>query len=256
MSLSLPALTPRVEEACLGGWPALNQIAFDGWLICHSDGYTRRANSVHSLRNGTHDLSERIEHCEQIYDARKLPTIFCIKSTMAPDLGHALDERGYHPPEDATIVLYNELNAGRRLALSPVEITEKMPSEVWLSTLGHLHGHGGRERIAHRRILEALSVPAAFAGVSVGGGRLAALAFGAVTSGIVCVNSVVTAPEFRRRGFAQEAISAILGWAASAAGASGACIPVVASNAPAVALYQRLGFRQEVYRYHYRRRFA
>ncbi|WP_372441140.1 GNAT family N-acetyltransferase [Microvirga arvi] len=67
--------------------------------------------------------------------------------------------------------------------------------------------------------------------------------------------------EFRRdrsrlqtAGPGAKAVAAVLAWAQERCGATGACLAVVASNAPARSLYQALGFRREVYRYHYRRR--
>ncbi len=105
----------------------------------------------------------------------------------------------------------------------------------------------------HRRILESLAVPAAFAAARLDDGRLGALAYGAVHDGIVCVNSVVTDPAFRRQGLARRAVSGVLAWAQGRCEATGACLAVVADNTPAIALYHSLGFRREVYRYHYRR---
>jgi N-acetylglutamate synthase len=252
--LSPSSLASRMEEACLKGWPALEELAFDGWLLRLSDGYTRRSNSVQPGPGGFQDLWEKIAYCERIYDGRKLPTIFCIPSTAAPDLSLALDERGYSPPEDETLVLHMGLGGCESLVSSKIELIEKMPSGLWLQTLGRLHGHGDHEAAIHRRILERLSGPAAFVSVRADDDRPAALAFGAARKGVVCVNSVVADPEFRRRGYARKAVSAVLAWAAEAAGATEACIPVVGSNAPAIALYRSLGFRQEAYRYHYRRR--
>jgi N-acetylglutamate synthase len=257
MTSSSPSpLASRMERACLKGWPALEEIALDGWLLGLSEGYTRRSNSVQPYPGGAQDLREKIAHCEQIYDGRKLPTIFRILSTTEPDLSHALDERGYLPPEDETLVLHMKLEAYGNSAASKIELTERMPSDLWLDTLGRLQGHHDRILAIHRRILEKLSGPAAFVSVKSEDDRLAALAFGAVHEGVVCVNSVVTDPELRRRGYARKAVSAVLEWAIDAAGAAEACIPVVGSNAPAIALYQGLGFRQEAYRYHYRRRAA
>ncbi|HEX7966873.1 MAG TPA: GNAT family N-acetyltransferase [Stellaceae bacterium] len=69
--------------------------------------------------------------------------------------------------------------------------------------------------------------------------------------GTLCVNSVTDAA-CRRQGLSYRTISALLVWARRRR-ASDACVPVVATNAPAVALYERLGFRTEMYRYHYRR---
>ena len=48
--------------------------------------------------------------------------------------------------------------------------------------------------------------------------------------------------------------AAVLAWALRQHGARRACVPVVADNMPALALYRGLGFDREVLPYHYRRR--
>jgi GNAT superfamily N-acetyltransferase len=244
----------HVQEACLNGWPALRETVFDGWLVRFAGGYTRRSNSVNLLSPGTRDPDEKLRVCETLYAAQGLPAIVCVPSMAEPSISHALDRRGYGPPEDETRVLsmaFEETSSFRR---EGVDLEEGLPGEAWLRALARLQGQGEAARQTHRKILEALAIPAVFASVPGGGGRPGALAFGAVHDGLVCVNSVVTNPEFRRRGLAGRAISGILHWAQSRQGATGACVPVVAGNAPAVALYEGLGFQHEVFRYHYRRR--
>ncbi len=245
--------TQDVQEACLNGWPALRELVFDGWLLRFSEGYTRRANSVNLLSSGSLPLHEKVRYCERIYAAQGLPTIFCIPSTAARSLDEALNERGYDSPEDETRVLHMSFAQAEPHSAEGVILEERFPSDEWLRTLARLQGQSGAAQEAHRSILKALSIPAVFASVPVGGGQLGAVAFGAVHHGLVCVNSVATDPEFRRRGLAGQAISAVLAWARDRHGAAGACVPVVAGNDPAVALYEGLGFRSEVYRYYYRR---
>ena len=250
---SPPPIVQNVQEAALNGWPALRELVFDGWLLRFSDGYTRRANSVHPLSLGTQPLDAKIRYCEATYAAQGLPTLFCIPSTAPPSLSHALDERGYDPPEDETRLLHMSLARDAPLRPEGVELEEGLPRDAWLRTLAALQGRSEAARNTHRKILEALAIPAVFASIPVGDGRLGAIAFGAVHHGMVCVNSVATDPDFRRRGLAHKAISAILAWAREGHGATGACVPVVAENDPAVGLYEGLGFRDEVCRYHYRR---
>jgi GNAT superfamily N-acetyltransferase len=248
------ALALRVEEACLNGWPSLREVVFQGWLLRFADGYTRRSNSVNPLWGDHSDLTERIRYCETLYTAQGLPTVFRIPSWVNPDLSDALDECGYGPVEDETRVLYMDLNHQEFSASGGVHLQEATPTGSWLQTLSDLQGQSEHSRITHQRILEALCIPAVFAGARTDDGELAALAFGAVYNSIVCVNSVITDPSFQRRGLARSVLSAVLTWARDSTGATGACVPVVASNLPAVALYERLGFRHEVHRYHYRRR--
>ena len=253
-SLPEDRFAKRIEEACLNGWPALREVVFDGWLIRLADGYTRRTNSVNLLGEGMLPFAEKLRYCEALYASQGLPAIVCVPSTADPCLSHVLDERGYGPPEDESRVLFADFDQAPPQAFPGIETEEGLPGAAWLETVARFQRQSDRARQAHRRILENLSIPAAFVAYRLPDGQIGALAFGAVHNGIVCVNSVVTDPAFRRRGLARKVVSTVLAWAQTRCGATGACLSVVADNAPAVALYETLGFDREVYRYHYRRR--
>jgi N-acetylglutamate synthase len=247
-------LARRVEGACLNGWPALREVVFDGWLIRLADGHTRRTNSVNLLSPGAQPLDRKVRYCEGIYSAQGLPTIFRIPSTADPALGRLLDERGYDPPEDESCVLFMDFARTRPQPATGVLLEAGLPGEPWLAGLARLHGQNDHAQRTHRRILQNLAIPAVFAAVPLDDGSPGALAYGAVHDGIVCVNSVVTHPDFRRQGLARKAVAAVLSWAQELRGATGACLSVVAENASARSLYASMGFTREMYRYHYRRR--
>lgn len=255
-SLSDIHLAKRVEEACLNGWPALREVIFDGWLIRQADGYTRRTNSVNLLSPGALPLDHKIQYCEAVYAAQGQPAIFCIPTHADPDLSRALDRRGYGPPEDASCVLFADLAEAPLEPAGDVVLEKGFPGEAWLNTLARLQGQNQAAQETHAKILKSLSVPAVFAAVRSDDGRLRALAFGAVHDGLVCVNSVVTDSVVRRQGLGRKVVSAVLAWFKEHQGAAGACLAVVADNTPAMALYGSLGFRREVYRYHYRRQMS
>ena len=114
-----------------------------------------------------------------------------------------------------------------------------------------LQGHRDAHRQTYRRIVRAIAVPTAFAGLRIDG-RLAALAYGTVGDGLLCYESVVTDPDRRRQGLAWRVIASLAAWGRDQ-DAHGVCLQVEASNAPARALYDRFGLTTELYRYHYMR---
>lgn len=248
-------LQRRVEEASLNGWPALRQVLFDGWVLRFSEGHTRRSNSVTPLTTGRHDLGDKIAQCEALYEQAGLPPIFRVTGLAEPGLDAALDTRRYTPAEDLSCVLYMDF-ARHAPQRGGAFARGDRPTYDWLTAHTRATGNDAETQSAQRKILHALALPAVFTAAHGTDGRFGSLAFGAVHDRIVCVNLVVTHPTQRRRGLARAAVSEVLSWARDGAGAEGACLAVVAANAPAVALYRGLGFDTELYRYHYRRRIA
>ena len=129
------------------------------------------------------------------------------------------------------------------------------PTSAWLAAMAYLQSYSKSEAALYRRIVRAVTIPAAFAILRDGEADApAALAFGAIHRDVVCYQSVVTDPSRRRRGLARRVMATLAAWAGEH-GARAACLEVEAANSPALALYDRLGFN-ELYRYHYRRQQA
>ncbi len=251
-----PVLLRRVEEASLNSWPAPRQVLLDGWVLRFADGYTRRANSATPLdpgQDGPAALSAKIAACETLYAAQGLPTLIRVRSFGDAALAAALDARGY-TAEGLSPVLWMPLGLGARSGhpAKGVELSEGQPGPGWLDTQARL---SGCDVAARARILDAVAIPCAFAGVRADGpgSPLASLAFGAVHGGMACLHMVATDPAFRRLGLSRRVVSALLAWARDRAGARDASLQVAAENAGALALYAGLGFRTELFRYQYRR---
>ena len=80
--------------------------------------------------------------------------------------------------------------------------------------------------------------------------RPAGVVFAAASDGVAMLHALAVAPEFRRRGVAVSACAAVGRWALEH-GAHTLALAVTEANAPARALYDKLGF-ETVLRYHYR----
>jgi GNAT superfamily N-acetyltransferase len=235
----------------VNAWPALRQVLFGGWLLRFSNGLTRRANSVNPLARGLGPgaLPETfIAGCEALYRHHRQPTIFRLPSLLGREIDASLAARGY-ASEGEALVLYAAIGA-LAPASDPAVRVQWRPGARWLMAMAALQRHDKRQASTYRRIVTALAVPAAFAAL-VDDDGIAALAFGAVHNGLICYQSLVTEPGRQRRGYARRVIASLAFWA-KAQGATAACLEVEAANAPALALYHRLGF-SELYHYHYRR---
>lgn len=242
------ALAWRVEEACLNAWPALRQVVFGGWVLRFSGGLTRRANSANPLGIERTDPDGLIAGCEALYRLQRQPTIFRLPSLIGPATDDGLSAHGYRS-EGLSLVLYRELDAAPARRDPAVRLSSR-PTAGWFAAMAALQRQTKEQAALYRRIVGALTIPAAFAALQDDGG-IAALAFGAVHDRILCYESIVTDPRRRRRGYGRRVIASLAAWAEEQ-GAAGICLEVEAANAPALTLYNGLGFG-ELYRYQYRR---
>ena len=260
MTMNDPDLARRAEEAGLNALPAPRQVLLDGWLLRFADGCTRRANSVNPLwPGGALDTNTRIRRCAALYAAQGLPCLFRVPSFQPPGLDAALNTHGYAPPEGETCILFRSSLPHPDLdgdgADEPcIELAEGQPGSEWLDAQTRIAGDTARVANARRAMLAGLAIPAAFGAARPGGpgAPLASLAYAAVHDGLACINMVVTDPAARRCGLSRRVLLRLLAWAREA-GAEAACLQVAADNAAAIPLYEGLGFRTELYRYHYRR---
>jgi GNAT superfamily N-acetyltransferase len=238
----------RVEAVCFNAFPSRKQVILDGWLLRFSNGISRRANSANPMRADCARTAAVIEQIEALYRGQAQPTIFRIPSFVAA-IDEPLAAQGYRS-EGETCVLYGAMDAIVVAADPAVELSPQ-PDAEWLTAMARLQGHTDAQRRVYRQIVRAIALPAAFAGLRIDG-RLAALAYGAVSGGLLCYESVITDPRRRRHGLARRVIASLAAWAGEE-GARGACLQVEASNTPALALYDGFGLTTELYRYHYLR---
>lgn len=170
-------------------------------------------------------------------------------SFVTPDLDLALQAKGF-TEEGATLTLYGHRDAVVAEADPDVELLTN-PAPAWLDAMAALQNYSKTQRATYGAIVSRVTSPAAFVALRVDG-ELAALAFGVLDGDIHVCESVITHPQHRRRGYAQRTLAALHRWALDG-GARHFCLQVEATNTPAVNLYQGLGLRGDLYRYHYRR---
>lgn len=230
-----------LEEHALEAWPALATVRFGGWSFRFAEGYTKRANSASAL---TPDLPFAEIHREALrrYAERGLPPIFRIGPLAGPEPDGALDALGYRALRRTLVLTASvpDIPADAAVRIAPV------PDGGWLD----VHDPGRPvDRDQHARILAATELPAAHATL-VEDGQPVAFGRVVVGRGLAGLFSILTLPRARGRGAGRCVVEALLGWA-HGQGARTAYLQVETDNAPALALYRRLGFA-ETYGYHYR----
>jgi N-acetylglutamate synthase len=240
----------RIERANLNSFPALRQIVADGWLLRFSGGHGRRtANSATPLRHRSDLADALIGSTETMYRRHGQTAIFRVPSMLDPAVDARLAARGYGAEGDS-LALHGAVDA---LAAAPDPAIRLRPraTPACCAAVARMQRQGAEQAVLYRRIVGAVALPAAFAGLTLDG-RCVAAAYGTLDDGLLCYESVVTDAAYRRRGLGWRIIAALAAWARDN-GAAAACLQVDADNDAAVALYRKFGLGRTVYRYHYRR---
>lgn len=233
----------RVEEACLNAWPSPRHVLIDGYLLRAAGGASKRINSVNPLR-GAGEPEAAIDASEDVYESLGRRPIFRVPD-IAARMRPGLERRGYRAIGE-TRTLFRPL-APDDTTIPPGVRIGAAPWAEWLAVRDAVSGHDPEVARTFRVVTDAIVLPKAFLATSDPG----AIAFGVRVGELLVIESVAVPAAVRNRGLASLVVAALLGWGASH-GARGACLQVEVGNAPAEALYRRLGFTRELYRYHYR----
>ncbi len=238
-----------LEELTLNAWPAPQTVYDDGWVLRFAEGYTRRANSVNPLYTPFSDLAEHIRRCEGWYRARKQDVVFKMTPLALPkQLDKVLALHGYRE-EAVTSVQTVELSH-----IAPPDQNQNIIltyelHDAWLELFCQMRGGDTRHLGMMRKIISRIAPACAFAVLYVGE-TSAAMGLAVAERGYVGLFDIITHPELRNRGLGEQLILRLLNWG-KASGATHSYLQVMTNNAPALRLYEKLGY-QEVYQYWYR----
>jgi ribosomal protein S18 acetylase RimI-like enzyme len=241
------------EHLAFNAWPALRVVVRGNWLLRFADGYTKRANSVNALglERGVPaaELERRVAAAEALYARQGIASTFKLSPLMDPGLDAVLAARGYTYLDD-TLMMVADLTRGPGAVGMPAGVvvdTER--GAVWSRVYSGFNNVPAARQSVHDRMLDSL-VPIGGFALATDDGEPAAAGLGVVEGEHVGLFDIVADPARRRAGHGRRVVEGIMAWGVSL-GATKAYLMVVAANAPAIALYERLGYR-EVYRSHYR----
>jgi len=209
-----------LEHAAALAWPGTEQQWLAGWFLRAGGGHTSRANSAVPL-----DFSSTLAELPAIadwYRARGLPAWLVVPERLL-----RIGATGIKP----TRVMVRELSGLPEVA----DVTLRpSPDAVWLALY---------ERDVPVEVLTAVIdgevTFATVADAAVGRGALTATPDGTRWLGI---SAVRVAPDQRRQGHAKSVCTALAAWGAER-GAHQVYVEVLDDNAPAIALYEAMGFR-------------
>ena len=235
-----PATLRALERLHVRAWPATETASIDGWLWRWSGGGSQRANSVSTVSFAGGDVEAALDRVEARYRAKGVATQFHTYDLTEPaGLPALLTARGYRAGEATTTMAATSGAATSGPDAPPVDVEMRTdPCPEWLDV--YLGAITESRRAVNREILRRVPDPRAFFSVR-RAGRVISTALGVVDGGHAVAECVATRADARGQRGADAAMRALLVWAASL-GAHTAGLQVVSGNAPAVALYRRLGF--------------
>ena len=231
----------RLHEITINAWPPLQQIYYDGWILGFSQGYTKRANSIHAAFPSTFEVNTKIDRCEEIYRERKLRPIFRITPfDSPPDLDRYLRERGYERV-DPTTLLYLEIK-DFKFPYDPVASIAVENLSDWLDAFCKLTRipKSHKARSLHQKILQSVAgklCPATFSGYE----ELLSCAMGTLEEHFFGISDFIVNADHQLSIAGHRFLVALLTWAKHQ-GATKAYTLVPEDDLDALSFFQSQGF--------------
>lgn len=249
-------LLREAEDAGLNASAPPQQLWIDGWLVRLSPGKAKRARCINAVATGRRPLEDKLRECAALYREAALPMLVRVTPFSEPQsLDDELERRGWPRFDDTRVMVLPDLAAALATAATDSPLlraglsARRADAADFAETIGRLRASPPEQVRAHARRLGAMPVTSE-ARVWNDGAQLAACGQFARQGHWVGLYDVAVAATHRNRGVGRALCLSLLREALEA-GATSAYLQVDAQNAPARAVYRRLGF-VDGYAYHYR----
>ncbi|MCC3304473.1 GNAT family N-acetyltransferase [Sneathiella sp. HT1-7] len=239
----------EIEAHSLSAIPALKTEIYDGWHLRFARNHTRRANSVNVVSQGELPLIEKIDHCEAAYAKEEQPCHFRLTPLANEGLDDMLAARDYGSFGETEVrmqTLENDIHADTGEDL----IIYDSNSAVWLNGVAALTGQDMAKQDIFCEMLSLINFDIQAIAI-LRGKEIVACGMGVQSKNYLGLFEFATHPSFRRRGFAARIARHML-HTAKKSGVTMAYLQVVTENKAAREFWSRIGFREVLYRYHYR----
>ena len=220
--------TGELQRLAFASSPPPETAPLGDWVLRSNGGVTRRANSVLPIGSPGLPLADALAVVAAWYAERGLTPRLQVPLPLCAPLDRAVAESGWAAEEVVTVMVADikHLDGSRGSAVA----LARAASAGWRAA----------QLVPELSVDVATDGEVVFASV-LDGDAVVGAARGSLVRGWLGINALNVAPSHRRQGIATQLISALVGWAADGGGRH-AYLQVVATNGPAIALYDRLGF--------------
>ncbi|MEH6546262.1 MAG: GNAT family N-acetyltransferase [Sneathiella sp.] len=245
----MSAIISEIEAHARAALPALNTEFYDGWQLRFANGHTRRANSVNFIQRSSLPLDKKISYCETAYEQNNQPCHFRLTPLADSNLDALLSSSGYSlsDPTNVLIQPLKEITFSKRNA---DVVIEKGISIEGVDAIASLTGLSPKSHIIFRKMLERTECNLLLATVK-SEDKIVACGLGALSDTYLGLFEFATDPEFRRRGYAAAMVQGLFEEAVKV-GAETAYLQAVQSNVDGISFWNKMGFKNCLYSYHYR----
>ncbi|HEX3513802.1 MAG TPA: GNAT family N-acetyltransferase [Trebonia sp.] len=241
-----------LERMAAAHWRGTEEEWLGGWLLRAAEGFTGRANSVLPLGDPGMPLDEALAAVTQWYRARGLPPMIVVPTQLdspAQALDQHLSERMWLTRPGPAFVMQADLPLGIHLDGLPVGHEVKAspePDDAW-AAMYHYRGQDHLPAVGRKVLTSAPEQ--SFVSIR-DGDEVVAIARLSIADGWAGITAVEVHAGRRRQGLGV-AVTAAACLEAEQRDLARVFLQVEVDNAPARALYKRLGFRDS-HCYHYR----
>lgn len=248
--MTFPPSPLAIEAACLSAWPAIGIVHDRAWLWRYAQGYTKRANCFQSLDpSDDDDVERRVARLAALSARHGIAPVFRVTPLAADRVVDALAAGGWQAFEESHVLA---MDLGALSFETRGDVRVFPPTDPrWYRAQSSLSQYPAATVESLKTLLGLIaSESKGFVAYS-REGTPSASALAVVAGEIGVYLNVIVDRARRRQGHGEAVMRAALKWTKDR-GARFAAIQVVASNEPAIRLYEKLGFEHR-YGYHYRR---
>jgi len=236
------------EELSMNAHPAIKTQVFDGWFLRFANGYTNRANSINPIYPSKMAIDDKINFCEEIYKSQGLATVFKLTSLSFDVLDEILADKGYEKVIDCNVMI-KSLVPVKQLKIKSI-ITDKITTE-WQENFFRLNNISN-DKIETAKIIQGNILNKTLCASIIENGVTVASGLCVVEREYAGLYDIVVDSRYRGQGLGSDICNSLLN-AAIRIGAKTAYLQVVADNAPAIRLYNKLEFIDH-YKYWFRKK--